>query len=183
MFCCLPVVYVLGCVLVREDNKNRQFFTGTYKIGLMQRNPGNRLTHSQRKKTLSACRASYRGRIELKPRPTCPDGLPVSAYLSFCRKVLVRRDTFERRRIFHNDTYPWYTYIRRGCSQMRLIRYCAPSLTTRKVRDACYHTPGDKYHILADSLQNQGGSHSENLGFGKVWCSRDTALHRCIARR
>ena len=24
MFCCLPVVYVLGCVLVREGNKNRQ---------------------------------------------------------------------------------------------------------------------------------------------------------------
>ena len=28
--CCLPVGYVLGCVLVREGNKNRHFFTGTY---------------------------------------------------------------------------------------------------------------------------------------------------------
>ena len=30
MFCCLPVVFVLGCALMREGNKNRQIFTGKY---------------------------------------------------------------------------------------------------------------------------------------------------------
>ena len=56
---------------------------------------------------MSACHASDSARIELKPRPTCPDGLPVSAYLAIRRKVLVRRDMFERRRNFHNYTHTY----------------------------------------------------------------------------
>ena len=51
MFCRLPVVYFLGCVLVREGNKtDKKLPVRTYKIGLIQRNPGNRLIHSRREK-------------------------------------------------------------------------------------------------------------------------------------
>ena len=74
----------------------------------MQRTREIVLYTPSRKTTLSACHASYSARMELKPRPTCPDGLPVSAYIAFCRKVLARRDTFERRRKFHNYTYTRY---------------------------------------------------------------------------
>ena len=59
----------VGLVLMREGNKNRQFLpVRTYKIGLVQRNPGNRLIHSQRKKSLRARHPSYSARIELKHR-------------------------------------------------------------------------------------------------------------------
>ena len=52
----------------------------TIKIKMLcTETPGNRLTHSLRKKkTLSANHASYSARIELKSRPQVPDGLPVS---------------------------------------------------------------------------------------------------------
>ena len=96
MLCCLPVVYVLGGVLVREGNKNRQFFTGTYVQSKAScREPGKSSYTLPAEKTLSACHASYSARMELKPPPTCPDGLPVSAYVTFCRKVLVQRDMLE----------------------------------------------------------------------------------------
>ena len=49
-------------------------------------------------KTLSACHALRSARIAPRPRPKCPDGLPVSMSLAFCLKVLVLRDTFENRR-------------------------------------------------------------------------------------
>ena len=94
MFCRLPVVYFLGCVLVREGNKtDKKLPVRTYKIGLIQRNPGNRLIHSRRKKSLKARHASYNSsaRIELKPPPQAPDGLPVSTYSAFGLEVLVRR--------------------------------------------------------------------------------------------
>ena len=47
----------VSCVLVREGNKNRQILpvrTYWYKIGIIQRNPGNRLIHSQRKKNFES---------------------------------------------------------------------------------------------------------------------------------
>ena len=45
---CLLMVYVLWAV--REGNKKRQILpVRTYKIGPIQRNPGNRLVHSPRK--------------------------------------------------------------------------------------------------------------------------------------
>ena len=50
-----PVVCPAGCVLVRDGNKNRQILpVRTYKIGLIQRNPGNRISHSQRKKNFES---------------------------------------------------------------------------------------------------------------------------------
>ena len=72
----------------------------TYKIGLIQRNPGNRLTHSRRKKKkkMTPSHASYSARIELKRRPQVPDGLPVSMYLAFWLNVLVRTDMIQNRR-------------------------------------------------------------------------------------
>ena len=46
---------------------------------------------------MRARHASYGARIELKPRPQVPDGLPVSMYLAFWLKVLVQRDKIENR--------------------------------------------------------------------------------------
>ena len=96
------------CPLERATKTDKILPVRTYGVRPHAENPGNRLTHSQQKKTLSACHASYSARMELKFRPTCPDGLPVSAYSAFCRKVLVRRDMFERRRKIHNYRY---TYV------------------------------------------------------------------------
>ena len=70
--------------------------------------PGNPLIHSRRKKTLSACHALQSALIAPRPRPQCPDGLPVWNSLVICRKVLERRDMFENRR--KNDNYN-YTYV------------------------------------------------------------------------
>ena len=90
-------------MLVREGNKNRQNLpVRTYKIGVMRRNPGNRLIHSHplppEKKTLRARHASYSSaRMAVKPRPQVPDSLPVSTYLAFWITVLVRRDKLENR--------------------------------------------------------------------------------------
>ena len=79
MFCCLPVVYVLGCVLVREGNKNRQKNTGTYVQNRPHtEKPRKSIYPLPKKKTLSARHASYSARIELKPRRQVPDGLTVS---------------------------------------------------------------------------------------------------------
>ena len=44
---------------------------------------------------MSARHSSYSDRIEPKPRPHSPDGLPASTSLAFCRKVLVPRDMLE----------------------------------------------------------------------------------------
>ena len=85
--------------------KKQNFTARTHKIRPHAKNPGNRLIHSRRKKTLSACNASYSARIKPNPQPTCPDGLPVSAYLAFRRKVLVRRDMLEKRRKFRKHNY------------------------------------------------------------------------------
>ena len=114
----LPVVYVLGCVLVREGNKNRQNFTGCAYVQNRPHTekPGKSSLPLSLEKTSRARHASDSARIELKPRPTCPDGLPVSAYLALCRKVLVRTDIFERRRTFHNYTYTYKAPLRGvGC--------------------------------------------------------------------
>ena len=83
------------CSLERATKTYKILPVRTYRVRPHAENPGNCLTHSRRKKTLSACHASCSARMELKPRPTCPDGLPVSAYLALCRKMLVRRDMFE----------------------------------------------------------------------------------------
>lgn len=37
----------------------------------------------------------------------CPDGLPVSTYLAFRRKLLVRRDMLEKRQNFHKHTHTY----------------------------------------------------------------------------
>ena len=79
VFCCLPVVYVLGCVLVREGNGNRQTLPArTHKIGPIERNRGYCLIHSQRKQTWRARHPSHRARIEIKPAPHATDVLTVS---------------------------------------------------------------------------------------------------------
>ena len=90
------VVY-LWCMSWAECSLERA--TKTDKI-LPVRTLKNRPHAEKPGKSSYTLHASYSARIELKPRPTCPDGLPVSAYLAFCRKVLVRRDMFERRRKF-----------------------------------------------------------------------------------
>ena len=68
----------------------------------MQKTPGNALIHSRRKKkAFSACHALQSARMAPKPRPKCPDGLPVSTFLAVCLKLLVRR----RKNDKHNLAY------------------------------------------------------------------------------
>ena len=104
MFCCLPVVYVLGCVLVREGNKNRQNVTVTY----VQSRP-----HTE-KPGKSSYPLPKKKNFERPPRDLqCSDraqtsttgsGQPycVDVVLGFRLKVLVRRDKFENRRKLTN---------------------------------------------------------------------------------
>ena len=53
---------------------------------------------------MSACHPLQSARIAPKPPPQCLDSLPVS-FSVFCRKVLVRRDMFEKG---HSYTYSMY---------------------------------------------------------------------------
>ena len=79
MFCCLPVVYVLGCVLVREGKKNRQNVTSTNVQNKAScREPGKSSYPLPKIKTLSTRQASYSARIELNPQRQVPDGFPMS---------------------------------------------------------------------------------------------------------
>ena len=82
MFCCLTVEHFRGRVLVREGDKNRHFFpVRTYKIALIQRDPGNRPIHSRRKKnietTLRELQRSDRAQISTtgSGRHSCVDVL------------------------------------------------------------------------------------------------------------
>ena len=59
------------------------------------------------KKKISARHATYSAQIDLKPRPQVPDGLPVSTYVAFWLKVLVRTNKFENKRFFHKYTYTY----------------------------------------------------------------------------
>ena len=102
MFCCLPVVYVRWAALVREGNKNRRILPArTYKTGSIQRNPGNRLIHSQRKKNFEGppreqqCPNRAQTSATGSGQPSCVD-----VVIGFWLKVLVRRDKFENRRKF-----------------------------------------------------------------------------------
>ena len=56
------------------------------------------------KKTWSACHALQSARIAPRPRPTYPDGLPVSTSVACCLKVLIRRDMLENGRKLTNIT-------------------------------------------------------------------------------
>ena len=105
--CSVVYLWYMSCGLCARERgqpkqtKNYRYVRTRYKIGLIQRHPGNCLIHPRRKKTLRARHASYSARIERKPRPQVPDGVPVSTYLAFWLKVFVRRDTSQNRRPFH----------------------------------------------------------------------------------
>ena len=65
MFCCLSVVYVLvDCVLVREGNKNRHFFTGAYVQNRPQKEKPGKSSYplpKKRKKRAPTTRATVLG--------------------------------------------------------------------------------------------------------------------------
>ena len=99
--------YMSFGLCARERGKQKQtIFTGTYEqIGLIQRSPANRLTHSQRKKNFESpprvLRCSDRAQTSTtgSGRPSCVDVI-----LEFGLKVLVRRDEFQNRRKFLDYT-------------------------------------------------------------------------------
>ena len=123
----LPVVYVLGCVLVREGNKNRQNFTGCAYVQNRPHTekPGKSSLPLSLEKTSRARHASDSARIELKPRPQVPDGLPVSTNLAFCLKARVRRYTILNRRKI--DKYTLHV--------ITLYHWVAPQLRSRTGRE------------------------------------------------
>ena len=122
-----------GLLCSRErGQQNRLFFTGTY----VQNWPHTEtreivISTPAGKKALRARHASYSARIELKPRPQVPDGPPVSTYLAFWLKVLVRRDIILNRRKNHKYTYTYKAPLRGvGCSPRG---------------DASWHATGENY--------------------------------------
>ena len=111
-----------------EGNKDKQKFTATYVQSKAPcTEPGKSSYTLPAENTLSACHASCSARMELKPRPTCPDGLPVSAYLAFCRKVLVR---YVRRKTKNSHLYIHMQGSLRGVG-------CSPR------GDASWHATGE----------------------------------------
>ena len=100
MFCCLPVVCPGLCARKRgqqKQTKNYRWYVRAKQASYREtREIG--LSTPAGKKTLRARHASYIARIELKPRPQVPDGLPVSRYSAFWLKVRVRRDMIHNRR-------------------------------------------------------------------------------------
>ena len=141
MFCCLPVVYVLGCLLVRDGNKNRQNFTGTYvKIRPHTEKPGKSsypLCAPVEEITLRAVLRSSSTSTTGSGRPSCID-----VVLGFWLKVLRRRDKFENRRQFHKYTYTYKAALRgvgcfpRGDASCHATgeSYQSPSSGTRSMR-------------------------------------------------
>ena len=134
MFCCVPVVYVLGCVLVsleRATKTDKILPVRTYKIGLIQRNPGNRRIHSRKKnfeRPPRKLQSSDRAQTSTtgSGRPSCVD-----VVLGFWLKVLVRRDKFKNGRKFHKYTYTYKAPLR-GVG-------CFPR------SDASWHATGESY--------------------------------------
>ena len=137
----------------------------TYKIGLIQRNPGNRPIHSRRKKLLRAHHASCSARIELKPRPQVPDGLPVSKYIAFRLKVLVRRDTIQNTRKFHKYTYTYTCYthqILRPCSVTTLYYLSDASRTGTIIHARPVHSLAAEVDCsYADANYSCGSRHAD----------------------
>ena len=97
------------CSLERATKIDKFLPVRTYKLGLIQRNPGNHLVHSQRKKNFErpATRATVLGSSSKTSttgsgRPSC-----VHVVFGFWLKVLVRRDKFQNGRKFHKYTYTY----------------------------------------------------------------------------
>ena len=72
-----------------------------------------------------------------KPRPTCLDGLPVSAFLAFCRKVLVRRDRMcskedENFTIIH-EHFKIYIYVVYVCFIFNIQHFHSVHITGKRV--------------------------------------------------
>ena len=144
MFCCLPVVYVLGRVLVRDGNKNRQNFTGTYVQNRPHtEKPGKSSYLLPKKKNFERmprelqCSDRAQTSTTGSGRPSCVD-----VVLGFWLKVLVRRDKFQNRRKFHKYTYTYKAPFRgvghfpRGDASWHATgeSYQSPSSGTRSMR-------------------------------------------------
>ena len=89
------------CAREREQQKQKNFYRYVREKSASYRETREIVLSTPVGKKLRARHASYSARIELKPRPQVPDGLPMSTYLAFWLKVVVRRDNFENRRKFH----------------------------------------------------------------------------------
>ena len=130
------------------NKKTKKIPVRTYKIGLIQRNPGNCLIHSRKKnferpprelQCVDRDQTSTRG----SGRPSC-----VEVVLWVWLKVLVRRDKFENRRKFHKYAY---TYIRRIAAQnwhqngvWTGQRTASPNSGLRLSRSSVLHLPQKK---------------------------------------
>ena len=75
----LLLLLSLGHDLAAKKEKNRTVrMRDENKKSVLQKPREIVLSTPEEKKTLGARHASYSARIELKPRPQVPDGLPVS---------------------------------------------------------------------------------------------------------
>ena len=95
------------------------------------------------KKLLSARHALQSARIAPKPRPRSPAGLPVSEYLVFCRKVLVRREKLPKVRKIDKHTY---TYI---YCQGYIIYTWYRIIPIRYYSSTCEYAPGVVFDVVS----------------------------------
>ena len=118
----LSVVQLLGCA---PSKLKTHFFQKLYvrmkHDTASHRNPGKSSYPLPRgKKTLSARHASYSARIDLKPRPQVPAGIPVSTYYAFRLKVRVQRCTIENRRKIHNTRIHMIVAVAAAAAAVRM---------------------------------------------------------------
>ena len=109
--CCIPDP-CLSCVLTARESLREEadhmFPIRTYEIGPLVSKPGkSSYPLPSEKKRLSARHALQSARIAPRPGPMCPAGLPVSEYLVFGRRVLVRREKLVTVRKFDRHTYTY----------------------------------------------------------------------------
>ena len=105
--------YLLAGLLAEPRAQNKKKSYVHIKMNKASyRNPGESSYPllQKKKKKMSACHVLQRARIAPRPRPKCPNGLPVSTFLAFYLKVFIRTDMFENKR--KNDKHHCTCYIR-----------------------------------------------------------------------
>ena len=109
---CLWCMSWAVCSLEKATKTDKILPVRRCKIGLIQRNPGNRLTHSRKKNLERPPRElQYSDRAQTSTtgsgRPSC-----FNVVLGFWLKVLVRRDEFENRQKIHTCAYTYKAPLR-----------------------------------------------------------------------
>ena len=109
--CCFLLFGLGGCApsKIKKNTKIKNNKSYVWKqIWPHTKTPGKALVHSRRKIKLGARHGLNTARTAPRPRPQCPDGLPLQKSVFFPQTARVRRGMIENRR--KNRNYYNYTY-------------------------------------------------------------------------